>query len=261
MNYRYFWKNKIYILEGIMVGIFTFMLLKSDYVNPSFNLQIYSLPDSIIRAMTPFYYGLAIVPFLVGAVIYCIRDDFLNTRILFFHSKKELWMLQEKHMLNISVYFAFVFLVSIFLFGLWKQQIYFNWGNYESYYFINTHEVFKGNVVQIWIVTFLICSIRNFIFCNMILLAKWWTKRTMPGVLTVTVICVTEMVLSNIKSMMLGIKEVKLVIRQFPVDYQLFQNWKERLHIIVFLVAVLFIGYGLLNAAIKKREFIYDKIF
>ncbi len=262
MSYKFFWKNKIYILEGIMVGLFTCMLLKIDYVNATFNLQIYSLPDSIIRAMKPFYYGLVVLPFLVGAVIYCIRDDFLNTRILFFRSKKELWILQEKRMLYLSVYFAFAFFVSIFLFGFWKHQIYFNWENYESYYFMNTHEIFQGNIMQVWSAAFLVCTVRNFIFCNIILLSKWWIRRTMPGVLLVTVICSCEIVLSNVKAMMLfGIKEIKLVIQRFPVDYQLFESWRERLHIAANLVVVLLIVYGLMNTAIKKREFIHDKIF
>lgn len=242
--------------------MFGLMMMKLFYKNMTPELDTYSFPDFLVHMMSPYEYGLIVVPVLLFAVIHCLKDDFLNSRVLFYSSKRELWIDQEKKIFYLSVFFIILLLALTVGFGYAEHQIWFNWDQTQSYYYLKTHQLFYGNPLQVWIAAFFIGFVRNFIFCNLILLSKWAWNRTMPGIILGILICVCEIIFdSSITEMLIGLKKIEILMSLFSLDYPMFQDRGERFVMVIALGVILVLIALVMKQVLKKKEFIHDKVF
>ncbi|MDD4369590.1 MAG: hypothetical protein PHD56_00700 [Anaerostipes sp.] len=255
--------KKAYLLLGFAMALIVVMLLRMNEDVSSLDTHLFSLSDAMLFSMGSYCYGLSLVPFLLIAIVYALKNDFLNSRVLLYPSKRALWVMQEKKIFLISIFYITFFLLVVFSFGVLRHYVWFNWGEAESYYFVKNHDIFYGDFAQVWVSAFFLGMIRNMIFGNLVLLSKWGTKRTIYGVIVAFIVCICEIILSGaIRSLMLfGIKKIRIIMSLFEVNYKMFQSDGERIFMVVWALIIGTFFVMVFYMLRRKKEFFDDLVF
>lgn len=244
-----------YLVESILLSGITIVYLVADFQMWEYERSIFSVADSWLIMMQPLEYTLLVLPILMVGTVYDTRNDFLSGNILRYQSKKKIFGKQWKNTWLRSVWYTVVYLTLILIFGRAKGLKLCNWDQSDSLFARNNNCIYQGSFLEIFLVLFFLCVIRNIFVSTMILLSKWYLKNVLTGFLFPVSICIFEMCQSALN----GTEQLNIFLRRFMADYPFWVFWKVRAEMILVLMV-----YGLLFAfatinILKKKEFLNGK--
>lgn len=250
-------KGREHIVQMAVLSLITVAYLFADDRKGFYDENIYSVADSWISMMEPIPYTILVLPLLLITTAYGMRNDFWSNRILRYKSKGEILNEQCKKAFMSSVQTAGIYLMIISLFGFVKGREFCNWNQTNSYFFMKNRCVFQGNVIEIILVVFFLCLIRNVFISMMIVLSKWYFKNIVSGFFLPLGICIIEITQDSLG----GLENIYIFLRRFIADYSFWISLRMRGEIVAYVL-----GYGVLlflmaENILKKKEFFHGKKF
>lgn len=240
-------KYRKYIIVLYIMSII--LWLNYNRLQGFYDYSVYCIGDMAVSLSEPLVSLVIFIPMWSALIIDNHYYDMFASRVIMHKNKLHIIVKQQIRIVKWAVVMAILSFFTGMIFELYKGCSIFNWGDFRSYYYINTGEVF-GHGFFILIITYVVIMLLRFIIWgNIIISCLWYTDSFAPGVFIIMILGFVEVMdiaqLANI--------DVRFISRILKVDYGVWDGVYITKLVISLMIVFVVIGTLYVIAMVKKE--------